>query len=319
MNVKKMKTNEPTGTEETECFHGQFFSGMQMTPAPSACETPTQPHPTPSDSSGDAPASVPPDTRRQNPDPISAPNLVGRASSQAGDPGRPLTRTKLKECQDTDKRYELLREIELHLSRLRRDDYRAGHLKLRQDQWDHQVAAQKRADRAAADAEQRREMLAWFQLQPELKDRAQKLGGSDEARDLSALVLELEHNLRMGCLDRQSQEFAIAEEELDDLKQSYRNLRAANRATPTPVPQPARPQTPDPTPGSAPTPRTQTPDPRPDTAPVALANDCTPEEFAARSTTPTVPQSRSSRRCSSGPSHVPEIKGNQVKPSRTNP
>jgi hypothetical protein len=228
-------------------------------------------------------------------------------------------RAKLKETTDTDQRLEYLKDIQLHLSRLRRDDYRAGHLKLRQDRWDHQVAAQKRADKSAAAAEERRRMLAYFKLQPELREETKKRGGSVQARDLSALILELEHNLKVGFLDRHSQEFALTEKELEALKPYHQNMRTTVQVPSASAP---RPETPDARPNSA-----QTPDTKPNSAPIALANDCTPEEFAAHSH----PQTRDARpqtqphpsRCRSSSAVIAadhrKMGQNQVERTGTNP
>ena len=199
---------------------------------------------------------------------------------------------RLKACKDEDQHWDCLCEIQDRLCRYRREDFRAGNYALRREKWDYQVAAKQAAKEQAAETEERRQMLAYFQLQPQLRENAQKRGGSDEAYDHCAFLLELEHNLKSGWLDRKKSEPAVP--------------------APTPTPTSA---------ADSPNPQSETVPiigPNPQLAPIALANDCTPEEFAARSNTP-YETHRPTRCRPNTPSKKPRKTGeNKVKQTGTN-
>jgi hypothetical protein len=110
--------------------------------------------------------------------------------------------TLLRETRDTKERWACLKDIQLHLSRLRRDDCRVTNTAIRQERFTRQVAAEKLATKEAAVTEERRQILAYYQLQPHLREQVQKNGGDDAAYDYTAFLLELKHNLKTGIFGR---------------------------------------------------------------------------------------------------------------------
>jgi hypothetical protein len=127
-------------------------------------------------------------------------------------------KTRLADCKNSKQLWECTCEIQNQLGRRRRDDYRASHLKLRQDRWDCEVTNAKKATEHAAEFERRRQMLTYFQLQPVIPEEARKRGGTDLQRDTAAFILELEHKLKIGILGRKTKELATDEfEEFDEI------------------------------------------------------------------------------------------------------
>ena len=118
------------------------------------------------------------------------------------------SRAKLKACQDIDQRWKCLDEVEKRLSRFRRDDHRASHASirasqasLRRERWTAQEEDRKTAADQAAETEQRRHMLTYFDLQPELLKLGQQNCGNEKGYDRAVFILELRHNLPIGFLD----------------------------------------------------------------------------------------------------------------------
>ena len=92
-------------------------------------------------------------------------------------------KAKLEATTDTDQRLECHYKLQSHIARLRRDDCRVDNQSLRRERWANQLELQKlkleagkQAAEAADKAETRRQMLAHFELQPDLEKMANAYG-----------------------------------------------------------------------------------------------------------------------------------------------
>ena len=122
-----------------------------------------------------------------------------------------LAQTMLDEPQDTKQRWDCLCEINAQLSRLRRDDHRATQTAIQKERWSRQVDAEETAEAEAYDKEDRRQHVTRYRiLRSGALELDKKIFGMDDiGRDVAAMSLEEEHNLKFGLLGRKSDLFAL--------------------------------------------------------------------------------------------------------------
>ncbi len=106
----------------------------------------------------------------------------------------------LKEVSDPRERWQRLREFLQALSQLRQNDGHAARLQIEQERWEREkdrLDAQER-DRETKEEKRRATAPIWAAL--EVQPLAQAFGGGEKAREIAALVTEINHDLEPGTL-----------------------------------------------------------------------------------------------------------------------
>ncbi len=110
--------------------------------------------------------------------------------------------TVLRETGDPKERWERLRGMLQELAKLRREDHRAARVAIERERWEAELDRRQEEEMEKERKAAKAKMLSPLFAAAEANELAKVLGGGEEAREVAAQMVELQHDLPPGTLGK---------------------------------------------------------------------------------------------------------------------